>query len=82
MPFTAQELQDAGKIALDFYLKKKPIDQVAVERPLLKALMAKKRSFPGGVLEIVAQGLADRHPIVMNAPEDVRRAAAAAMVSA
>jgi hypothetical protein len=55
MPFTAQELQDAGKIALDFYLKKKPIDQVAVERPLLKALMAKKRSFPGGKQYVVEQ---------------------------
>lgn len=55
MPFTAQELQDAGKIALDFYLKKNPVDQVAVERPLLKALMAKKRSFPGGKQYVVEQ---------------------------
>lgn len=55
MPFTAQELQDAGKIALDFYLKKNPIDQVAVERPLLKALMGKKRNFPGGKQYIVEQ---------------------------
>jgi hypothetical protein len=55
MPFTAQELQDAGKIALDFYLKNNPIDQVAVERPLLKALMAKKKTFPGGKQYIVEQ---------------------------
>lgn len=33
------------------------------------------------VLEVVAQGLAERHEIVMNAPEDVRRRAAAAMVA-
>lgn len=48
----------------------------ALKRAVLQAAV------DGGVLEIVAQGLADRHPIVMNAPEDVRRAAAAAMVSA
>lgn len=55
MAFTAQELQDSGKIALDFYLKNNPIDQVAVERPLLKALMAKKKTFPGGKQYIVEQ---------------------------
>ena len=55
MPFSAQELQDAGKIALDFYTKKNPIDQVAVERPLMKALMGKKKSFPGGKQFIVEQ---------------------------
>ena len=55
MPFSAQELQDAGKIALDFYTKKNPIDQVAVERPFMKALMAKKKSFPGGKQYVVEQ---------------------------
>lgn len=55
MPFSAQELQDAGKIALDFYLKKSPIDQVAVERPFMKSLMGKKKSFPGGKQYIVEQ---------------------------
>lgn len=55
MAFSAQELQDAGKIALDFYMKKSPIDQVAVERPFMKALMGKKKSFPGGKQYIVEQ---------------------------
>lgn len=55
MPFSAQELQDAGKIALDFYTKKNPIDQVAVERPFMKALMAKKKNFPGGKQYVVEQ---------------------------
>ena len=35
MPFTPQEIQEAGKAAIDFYLKNKPIDQIAVERPIL-----------------------------------------------
>jgi len=55
MPFSSQELQDAGKIALDFFLKNNPIDQVGVERPLMKALMAKKKSFPGGRQFVVEQ---------------------------
>ncbi|MCB4358429.1 phage major capsid protein [Quatrionicoccus australiensis] len=55
MAFSAQELQDAGKIALDFHMKKSPIDQVAVERPFMKSLMGKKKSFPGGKQYIVEQ---------------------------
>lgn len=55
MPFSAQEIQDAGKIGLDFFLKNKPIDQVAIDRPLLKALMAKKKSAPGAKQFIVEQ---------------------------
>ena len=55
MPFTTQEIQDAGKAGLDFYLKNKPVDQVAVERPLLKALMGKKQSAPGAKQYITEQ---------------------------
>lgn len=46
----------------------------ALKRAVLQA------AIEGSILEIVAQGMADRHPIVMEAPEGVRRAAAAAMV--
>lgn len=55
MPFTSQEIQDAGKIGLDYYLKNSPIDQVAVERPLLKFLMENKKSAPGAKQYIVEQ---------------------------
>ncbi len=55
MPFTAQEIQDAGKIGLDFFLKNNPIDQVAVERVLLKALQGTKRNAPGAKEYIVEQ---------------------------
>ena len=55
MPFTSQEIQDAGKIGLDFYLKNKPVDQIAVERPHLKALNEGKSSFPGGKQYVVEQ---------------------------
>lgn len=55
MPFTSTEIQNAGKAALDFYVKNKPIDQIGTERPLLKRLMADKKSFPGGKQYIVEQ---------------------------
>lgn len=55
MPFTAQEVVDAGKIGLDFYLADKPVDQIALDRPLLKALQGKKKSAPGAKQYVVEQ---------------------------
>lgn len=55
MPFTAQEVLDAGKVGLDFYLANNPVDQVDVRRPLLKALQAKKQSAPGAKQYVVEQ---------------------------
>ena len=46
--FGADELTQLGYIALDHYLRNKPIDEIARERPLLSKLMAGKKSFPGG----------------------------------
>ena len=55
MPFTSQEIIDAGKAGLDYYVKNSPIDQIGVDRPLLKALMASKKSAPGAKQYIVEQ---------------------------
>lgn len=55
MPFSAQDIQDAGKIGLDFYLADKPVDQIALERPIMKALMGKKKSAPGAKQFVVEQ---------------------------
>ena len=55
MPFTAEEITQAGKIALDFYIKNKPIDQITVERPLLKVLNKNKKTAPGAKQFIVEQ---------------------------
>ena len=55
MPFTSQEISDAGKVGLDFYLRNNPVDQIAIERPLLKALQGKKKSAPGAKQYIVVQ---------------------------
>lgn len=55
MPFSSQDIIDAGKIGLDYYLANSPVDQIAVERPLLKALTGKKKTAPGGKQYIVEQ---------------------------
>ncbi|MBF8177242.1 phage major capsid protein [Herminiimonas contaminans] len=55
MPFTSDEIINAGKAGLDFYLANKPVDQIALERPLLKAFQAKKKSAPGAKQYIVEQ---------------------------
>ena len=49
------DITQLGFVALQNYLKNKPIDQVATERPLLKALMAKKKPWGGGKENIVEQ---------------------------
>ena len=48
MAFSPAELTQLGYIALDHYLRNKPIDEVARERPLLSKLMKNKKTFPGG----------------------------------
>ena len=47
MSITSAELAIAGKAGLDFYLKNNPIDMVDIQRPLLKHLTAKKKTFGG-----------------------------------
>ena len=51
----ANDITQLGYVALQNFLKNKPIDQVATERPLLKALMAKKKPWGGGKENIVEQ---------------------------
>ena len=51
----ANDIAQLGFVALENFLKNKPIDQVASERPLLKALMAKKKPWGGGKENIVEQ---------------------------
>lgn len=55
MPFTLQQLTDAAKSTLDFYQRNKPNDQVAVIRPLYKALKARQKTAPGAKQYIVEQ---------------------------
>lgn len=55
MPFSDQEISEAGVAVLDNYLRNKPIDQIAVERCLLKALMPDKREAAGAKQYITEQ---------------------------
>lgn len=55
MSITSAELARAGKSGLDFYLKNNPIDMVDMQRPLLKHLTAKKKTFGGAKEHIVEQ---------------------------
>lgn len=55
MPFTVEQLAYAGKASIDFYLKNDSIDQINVERPLIKKLMAGKSEYSGGLQYVVEQ---------------------------
>jgi hypothetical protein len=55
MPFNSQEISDAGKIGLDYFLRNKPIDQIAVERPYLKWISKSKKVAPGAKQYITEQ---------------------------
>jgi hypothetical protein len=48
MPFTQAELDNIATAALDFYMKGQALAQTMQERPLLKALKAGQKTFPGG----------------------------------
>lgn len=47
MPFSAEQISYAGKAAMDYIVRKSPEDLYNTDRPLLKLLNSKKRSFPG-----------------------------------
>ena len=49
MPFTPQELDNIAQAALDFHFQTGIVDSQSIQnKPLLKALMPKSKSFPGG----------------------------------
>jgi hypothetical protein len=55
MPFTSDQIAQAAKVGLDFYVKNNPVDQIAVDRPLMSALNARKKEFPGAKEYVVEQ---------------------------
>jgi len=48
MPFTAQELANAANALLDYNIKGPALAQTIQDKPLLKTLKSKQKSFPGG----------------------------------
>lgn len=55
MPFTAEQISYAGKIALDFFLRNDPVDQINTDHPLLKKLAEGKKEWSGGKQYVVEQ---------------------------
>ena len=55
MPISSTDLQIAGKTSLDDFLRNQVIDQIAVDVPLFKKLMSKRKPFLGAKQNIVAQ---------------------------
>ena len=53
MPISAGDLQELAKVSLDEYLRNMPVDQIATERPLLKKLMAGRKTFLGAKQNVV-----------------------------
>lgn len=53
MPFNAEQLSYAGKASMDFIIRQSPQDIYNVERPLLKALRAAQKEFPGAKQYVV-----------------------------
>lgn len=60
MPFTDQEIQEAGVAVLDHYLRNKPIDQIAVERCFMRALMPSKKEVPAAK-QYISEQLRDKY---------------------
>ncbi len=55
MPISSEDLQIAGKTSLDDFLRNRPVDQIAVDVPLFRKLMSKRKPFLGAKQNIVAQ---------------------------
>jgi hypothetical protein len=56
MPFTAAQLENAANAAIDYHFKRGKItSQTLQDKPLLEAMMAKEKSFPGGLENITVR---------------------------
>jgi hypothetical protein len=55
MSFTTEQLAYAGNAAINYFLRNEPIDNVNINRPLIKKLMEKKKPYVGGLQYVVEQ---------------------------
>jgi len=53
MPISSPDLAELAKVSLDDYLRNIPVDQIAIERPFLKKLMAGRKTFLGAKQNVV-----------------------------
>lgn len=55
MPFTTQEITDAGKTSLDYYVKNPVTDSFNIQHPWMDRLQQSQKSFPGAKQNIQVQ---------------------------
>lgn len=55
MPFTAEQIGYATRHAINYHLENEPIDNVNVDRPLIKKLMSKLQEYAGGLQYVTEQ---------------------------
>jgi len=53
MPFSTEQLQAGANSSINFFMRNSPIDQVNIERPFLKKLLAARRDWVGGLQYVV-----------------------------
>ena len=59
MPFTAQELENISNAALDFHMRGAVHKQSIQDKPLLRAMKAAQKTFPGGKDKITKRAKGD-----------------------
>lgn len=85
MPFTTAELENIANAAIEYHYQTPEVrSQTLQEKPLLKALRAKKKTFPGGKDEITVgvkgvytttiQGFSHDDEVTYSNPANIRRA--------
>ncbi len=70
MPFTAPQLVNIANAALDFYIKGPALDQAVQDKPLMNAMVAKQKTFPGGKGNISIPVKGDRTTTIMGYTHD------------
>lgn len=86
MPFTVQELENAANAALDYYMDRGEIFSSTIQnKPLLREMFAKKKTFPSGNANIsvavkgdyttTIQGYSHDDQVTYKNPANIKRAA-------
>ncbi len=70
MPFTAPQLANIANAALDYYIRGDALDSAVQDKPLLKALVAAQKTFPGGKGNISIPVKGDRTTQIMGYTHD------------
>lgn len=55
MPFSTEQLAYASNAAINFFMRNDPVDQINIDRPLIKKLMEGKKPYVGGLQYVVEQ---------------------------